>query len=167
MDFITGDGGFDFSQDFNSQENQACRLILTEIIYAILMQKQNGSFVLKIYDIFLKSTVEFIYLLNSLYKKVYIIKPNTSRFANSEKYIMCKGFRFSNIDFIKNKLISIIKVLYNIDFKKYSIKSILNVPLQHIYINQIQEINAILGNQQIETITNTIKLIENKKSDKI
>ena len=43
----------------------------------------------------------------------------------------------------------------------------MNLPLQHIYINQIQEINAILGNQQIETITNTIKLIENKKSDKI
>uniref|UniRef100_A0A6C0CPG4 Ribosomal RNA methyltransferase FtsJ domain-containing protein n=1 Tax=viral metagenome TaxID=1070528 RepID=A0A6C0CPG4_9ZZZZ len=167
MDFITGDGGFDFSQDFNSQENQASRLILTEIIYAILMQKQNGSFVLKIYDIFLKSTVEFIYLLNCLYKKVYIIKPNTSRFANSEKYIMCKGFRFSNIDFIKNKLVSIIKVLYKIDFNKYNIKSILNIPLQHIYINQIQEINAILGNQQIETITNTIKLIENKKNDKI
>ena len=57
--------------------------------------------------------------------------------------------------------------MYKIDFKKYNIKSILNLPLQHIYINQIQEINAILGNQQIETITNTIKLIENKKSDKI
>ena len=167
MDFITADGGFDFSENFNTQENQASRLILTEIIYAILMQKQNGSFVLKMYDIFLKSSVEFIYLLNCLYKKVYIIKPNTSRFANSEKYIVCKHFRFSNIDFIKQKLISIIKVLYNIDFKKYNIKSILNIPLQHIYINQIEEINAIFGNQQIETITNTIKLIENKKSDKI
>lgn len=167
MDFITGDGGFDFSYDFNSQENQASYLILTEIIYAILMQKQNGSFVLKMYDIFLKSSVEFIYLLNCLYKKVYIIKPNTSRFANSEKYIVCKHFRFSNIDFIKPKLISIIKVLYNIDFTKYNLKSVLNIPLQHIYINQIEEINAILGNQQIETITNTIKLIENKKTDKI
>jgi 23S rRNA U2552 (ribose-2'-O)-methylase RlmE/FtsJ len=167
MDFITGDGGFDFSEDFNTQENQASRLILTEIIYTILMQKQNGSCVLKMYDIFLKSSVEFIYLLNCLYKKVYIIKPNTSRLANSEKYIVCKNFRFSNIDFIKQKLISIIKVLYNIDFKKYNIKSILNIPLQHIYINQIEEINAILGNQQIENITNTIKLIEHKKTDKI
>ena len=35
MDIVTADGGFDFSDDFNNQETNAFRLILTQIAYAI------------------------------------------------------------------------------------------------------------------------------------
>ena len=57
----------------------------------------------------------------------------------------------------------------NIDFKKYQIKSVINIPIQLYFINQIEEINAILGQQQVENIVNTIKLINlnEKKSEKI
>ena len=49
MDIITGDGGFDYSVDFNKQEILSSRLILAQVIYAIIMQKKNGIFILKIY----------------------------------------------------------------------------------------------------------------------
>ena len=39
MDIITGDGGFDFSIDFNKQEQLAFRLILSQVAYAIGMQR--------------------------------------------------------------------------------------------------------------------------------
>ena len=52
MDIITGDGGFDFSQDYNNQEKSAFRLILTQVAYAITMQKHSGHFILKIFDMF-------------------------------------------------------------------------------------------------------------------
>ena len=45
MEIITADGGFDFSIDFNQQELMASRLILTEIFYALAMQKQDGILV--------------------------------------------------------------------------------------------------------------------------
>ena len=53
MEVITGDGGFDFSIDFNNQEEQALRLIFTQVMYAISMQKYNGTFILKLFDTFL------------------------------------------------------------------------------------------------------------------
>ena len=56
------------------------------------MQKRKGTFVLKIFDIFNKLSVDIIYLLSYYYKKVFIIKPNTSRYANSEKYIVCMDY---------------------------------------------------------------------------
>jgi 23S rRNA U2552 (ribose-2'-O)-methylase RlmE/FtsJ len=93
MDLITADGGFDFSIDFNSQEILSLKLIYAQICYAIAMQKQNGTFILKVFDLFTQCSLDMLFLLCSLYKNVYITKPNTSRLANSEKYIICKNFK--------------------------------------------------------------------------
>ena len=49
MDIITGDGGFDFSADFNKQESTLINIY--QVIYALIMQKKNGHFVLKLFDI--------------------------------------------------------------------------------------------------------------------
>ena len=40
MDIITGDGGFDFSIDFNKQEEISTKLIFCQICFAIAMQKK-------------------------------------------------------------------------------------------------------------------------------
>ena len=85
-----------------------------------------------------------------------------SGYANSEKYIICKHFKFINTENISNKLINILKILENIDFNEYYIDSILNIPIQYYYLNSIKEINAILGQQQINNILTTIKLINYK-----
>jgi 23S rRNA U2552 (ribose-2'-O)-methylase RlmE/FtsJ len=169
IDIITGDGGFDFSNNFNNQECAAFRLIYTQMVYAISMQKYGGTFILKIYDIFLKSTLEILYILSTFYTNIYITKPNTSRYANSEKYLVCTDFRYSNTNYIAQKFHDTLKVLNNIDFTKYQIRSVINIPIQLYFINQIEEINAILGQQQIENIVTTIKLINlnEKKGEKI
>ena len=40
---------------------------------------------LKMFDLFTYSSLDLLYILSLSYEKVYIVKPNTSRFANSEK----------------------------------------------------------------------------------
>ena len=51
MDLITADGGFDFSINFNHQETQALRLLLTEVIYTFMLQKNGGVFIFKMFDV--------------------------------------------------------------------------------------------------------------------
>ena len=48
MDLITGDGGFDFSSDFNNQESHISNLLFAQMAFALVMQKQGGCFILKI-----------------------------------------------------------------------------------------------------------------------
>lgn len=166
MDIITADGGIDFSIDFNEQENMAVRLIFTQVLYALLMQKKNGHFILKMFDIFLKPSVDILFILSCFYKKIYVTKPNTSRSANSEKYIICKYFKYDSIDNIKEKCINILKIIRKINFKEYYIRSIINIDIPYNFKNQLQELNTTLGVKQIENIRNTIKLInmrDNKK----
>ena len=46
MNYITADGGFDFSVDFNKQEDMSLKLIFSQIIYALFLQKPGGTFVI-------------------------------------------------------------------------------------------------------------------------
>lgn len=103
IDILTGDGGFDYSKDYNKQEYNSLPLIYSEIFLALNLQKKGGSFVCKIFDIFLKETIQLIQLLNLSYEKVYIFKPCLSRLSNSEKYLICKGFKGYNQNLV-NKL---------------------------------------------------------------
>lgn len=91
-DYITADGGFDFSNNFNCQEEISYNLIQSEIETAMLLQKIGGAFLLKVYDVSLEKTKRLLYNLYCSYDKMYFIKPITSRPANSEKYILCVDF---------------------------------------------------------------------------
>jgi 23S rRNA U2552 (ribose-2'-O)-methylase RlmE/FtsJ len=166
MDIITGDGGFDFSVDYSKQEHHVLRLLLTQVIYAISLQKKDGSFILKIFDIFIKPSIDIIYLLSCFYEDVYIYKPYTSRFGNSEKYIICKKFKSDNIEYIYDTFYNIIQSLVLLDYNNLTIKNILNIEIPIIYKNHLIDINAIYGQQQIETINNTFMLIQNNNKIK-
>jgi len=166
FDFITADGGFDFSVDFNKQEITISRLLFAQVAYAVSTQKYQGTFILKLFDCFMEHTVDILCLLSSFYDKVYITKPQTSRYANSEKYIVCKGFLFhSNESFFPFIYTTFEKMVADEDLY---IHRFLNIPISYYFLSKIEEINAIFGQQQIENIHYTISLIENRhKQDKL
>ena len=166
MDLITADGGFDFSNDFNNQEISIANLLFAQIAYALCMQKKNGSFVLKIFDCFMPHTIDLLFILSSFYDKVYITKPQTSRYANSEKYIVCKKFLFSSCnDFYPFLYEAFIKICHN---NNNCIHRFLNIPISNYFLTKLEEYNSIFGQQQIENIYYTISLIETKnKAEKI
>jgi 23S rRNA U2552 (ribose-2'-O)-methylase RlmE/FtsJ len=192
MDLITADGGFDFSFDFNHQEISISKLLFAQIAFAVCMQKKDGCFVLKIFDCFMQHTIDLLYLLCSFYEKVYITKPQTSRFANSEKYIVCKKFLFkSSADFFPFFYETFSKMLHRsetvstgelsvnknevntfyvkdgVSTEKY-IQRFLSLPLSNYFLTKLEEFNSIFGQQQIENIYYTISLIESKnKTEKI
>lgn len=163
MDFMTGDGGFDFSLDYEKQEIASLKLIYAQIMYAIMLQKKGGTFVLKIFDIFYRPSIELIYLLNCFYENIEITKPKTSRFANSEKYLVCTGFLFDDTReyfqcFLNN---------FNRFKTDEAIESIFKIELPLCFVQNIEEISAILGKKQLTIIHNTLMLIQEKRNDKI
>jgi len=93
MEIVTADGGFDFSSDFNNQEDLSMKLIRCETYCALHMVKEGGTYILKIYDMFHHQTINLMSLLKHCFKSIHIIKPLTSRPANSEKYLMCCGYK--------------------------------------------------------------------------
>ena len=159
-DFITADGGFDFSYNFNKQEQLSYRILLCEIVTALSIQKIGGSFVCKFFDMYTEITQSLIYLLFSTYKEVYITKPNTSRTANSEKYIVCKGFLGINKDYL-NKLYILVKNFDYVNKNNMFVNKLFDYNFNSKFIYNIKSINTNFFTNQIQSITNTLKLIKN------
>ena len=98
-----------------------------------------------------------------MYKDIYLTKPNTSRCANSEKYIVCKYFKL-------NSSFSLVKKFYNILSNFHDtmyIKRFLNIDLPYIFYAELEELNAIYGQRQLETISTTLQIIKNPKLEKL
>jgi len=161
FDFITADGGFDFSIDYNEQEKMASKLILIEILYGLMLQKINGNMVIKVYDIYQNLTLDFLYLLTNYYDKVYVYKPYTSRYANSEKYIVCRNL-YKKID---EKIIEKFKKIIK-DDNLNSVTRILNIDIPLYFILSIQTLNSMFGELQLDNINLTLSLLENFKGKK-
>lgn len=163
MDIVTGDGGFDFSNDFNKQELSVSKLLFAQVAFALCLQKKGGSFVLKIFDCFMQHTIDILYILSSFYEKVYIMKPHTSRYANSEKYVICKGFYHdSNRRFFGILHRAFEKMLRPVSNSPLYTHRLLSQNIPYYFYSKIEEYNAIFGQQQIENIHYTLLLIDNK-----
>lgn len=155
-DLITGDGGFDYSKNFNTQEEQSYKIIYSEIVMALLIQNLNGSFILKIFDCFTIFTLKCIYLLLYFYETVYIYKPLTSRIANSEKYIVCKNFKGIDND-LKFELLKSLNEL------KDGYLDISNIKIPNEFIYKLDNFNKEIISQQCSNIEETINLIKNNQ----
>ena len=165
IDLVTADGGFDFSFDFNQQENVISKLLFAQIAYALCIQKKGGTFVLKIFDCFMQHTIDLLYFLSCFYDKTHIIKPKTSRYANSEKYIVCSGFLYNNNnDFYTH----IYNCFQNMLKKDYAYCRFLSQDVPLYFIQKLEEYNSVFGQTQLKNINYTISLMSNKmRQDKI
>ena len=164
ISFITADGGIPDKSLFNKKEILHINLIICEIFLGLLVLEESGSFILKVFDLFLDSTVSMLYLLSYLFETVSITKPLTSRSTNSEKYIVCKGYHknlFTTT--IKNNLIKIISknkgilvYLDTVDILK--IETIFE-DIDPEFVNSIKMYNQMYTENQISNISYTLDYI--------
>ena len=163
VDFITADGGFNWKNE-NTQEQEACKLILGQIIGAIKLQKKSGSFVCKLFETYTNASVKILQLLTAFYENIYVVKPLMSRPSNSEKYVVCSDFKFSPSDKLYVSSIKQLDELLEKSFKTK--KNIFDIfpnfkPNDDMLATTIVLNNAI-ANQQFVSINEIVKFIESQ-----
>jgi 23S rRNA U2552 (ribose-2'-O)-methylase RlmE/FtsJ len=147
---VTADGGFDYTTDFE-QELSSYKLFYSEVFTALNIQEEKGSFICKFFDLFHYSTLQLIYLLYISYEKISFIKPSTSRQSNSEKYIVCQGFKGYNVE---------VSNLLCIHFGK----DILPLELPEVFIYMINNYHIKFIENQILRIDHTLYLINQRRN---
>jgi len=103
--FFTADGGFDFSNDYNAQEDSVFSLLLAEAILGLRVLTRGGICIIKCFDTFEKPTQDLIWLMSMAFCNWGLVKPFTSRAGNAERYFIGKGF-IGNIDDILEVLLA-------------------------------------------------------------
>lgn len=134
-EFITADGAFDVSDNYEQQEKISLDLLFNEITIALSSQSVGGTFIIKLFDFFLDKTWRLITWLKKCYTHVYICKPPSSRPVNSERYCVCIGFiRHFHYPILENSL-SNFKLFLTEKLLDFQIESLEKV-FHHITIDE-------------------------------
>ena len=160
-DFITADGGFDWGYE-NIQEQEALKLILSQIVMALEIQAKGGNFVCKFYESFTNVTAKIFIILTTFYKDVYMVKPLMSRASNSEKYAVCMNFLDPKDKNKKiEKLNNIIEAMNKTNNKDSNIVELFpEFNMSDQFKSTLIKLNTEIANKQFETINAMITFIE-------
>jgi hypothetical protein len=152
----TADGGFDFSSDFNAQEETILPLLTAEFYLGLKCICRGGIIIVKIFDTTLRPTLELLWIVTRYFREWSIVKPRTSRGGNAERYIICKGFLGldSESDNFFRKSIELAT-------QNKIILSFLDSPLDQGWIQTMLEIQEAVAQQETDIIDKTLALIKN------
>ena len=156
VDLITSDCGiFVEPHEYNKYEEKISDIEFAQFFNLLNLLKKGGSGILKTFiPLELASNVCIIYFLTTVFEKVYISKPITSRPNNSEIYIVC--INYSGVE--QNILNDLRKLLDNFD---PNIQWIKNIP--ETFIKQLEDYIIDITRQQISYLLNIFYFIDNEK----
>jgi 23S rRNA U2552 (ribose-2'-O)-methylase RlmE/FtsJ len=93
----TADGGFDFSSDYDAQEDSVFPLLLAEFLIGLQVLTPGGCLVIKCFDTLEIPTMDLLWIASRCFREWSLVKPKTSRAGNAERYFVGKG-RLSHIE---------------------------------------------------------------------
>jgi hypothetical protein len=142
--------------------------LVQSVITILRNQNYNGTTIIKIGNIFHKPVVDILYFLSSLYDKVYITKPSTNNITSFERYIVCKSFQHNENSFTYLKFNYLKLLIFIKKIEDKHVCSLLDFEVPYFFKNKIDDLNIIIGQQQLEALDQIISIYKNKnKDDKI
>lgn len=90
-DLVTSDAGVDIGRDFDRQEELNLAVHSGQVEAALGLVAPGGTALLKTYSISLPESVALVARLLDEFATVELVKPLTSRPANSEMYLVARG----------------------------------------------------------------------------
>lgn len=167
---VTADGGFDYSSDFNGQELNSCQIIYSEMVVALKILMEKGTFICKVFDLFSVTMIRILDILQRNFEYMYIYKPESSRPANSEKYIICINFLNKISEENKDELLYNIKIWNHMvdskdeTFKKDHFMDIQNIKSTSQLIHELNIYNKTYLNYQKKSLNKILDIAKNNPS---
>ena len=157
--------------EINNYENLNHYIIdLIELLIIVLNYLKENSFViLKINNIFYKPIIEIIYIFCSFFEKINIIKPTTSNIITHDKYIILQNLKLNYYSFetINNYIVALKNIIDKFNHNN-NIHKLIDGKIPYYFLNKIDDINIIIGQQQLESLNQIINILKSKnKNDKI
>jgi hypothetical protein len=123
--------------------------VLQIVMIIIKTQCDKGCCLIKINYIYHKPIIDILFLLSSVYSKIYLIKP-TLMDTTDYKYVFCKYFNNSpEQSHISNQNYKLLDTFLNKPDLK-NITQLIDYDTPAYFIYKINEINLIIGQQQLE-----------------
>lgn len=152
---VTADGGFSVDGNEDLQEVLSKNIYLCQCLTALEILRNDGNFVVKLFDTFTRFSIGLIYLMYNCFEKVTIIKPNASRPANSERYLICCKLQNVNLLKIKNYLRYVCKKLWELKDDNRSVSELISFEIMEqdeSFFKFIKSSISNIGNYQVNAL---------------
>lgn len=154
---------FNFNLNNDLQHDQCTTF--QHMIYALFIilftQAHNGSCTIKVDHLHYRLIIDIIYILNTMFNKVHIIKPSCSPIISSARYIVCKHFTPP-----ANCSAQIDALLHLIMGNNMSnVVSLLDTIVPCHFMTKIEEVNVIVGQHQLDGFFQIINILKNKNKE--
>ena len=159
-DLIISDNNYKFVNKLY-EEQEAFKLLIGTFILGLKAQKESGSFICKIYEIFTDVTIKLICIIKHFYKTVYIYKPYTSNYLNTELYLVCKDFIPSKS--FSNDINKLEKLFNSITNESQIFDIITSFKISDKLFEKILNMNLVISSLQFNQINKLISYIEKKE----
>lgn len=135
------------------------------LMVIIRNQMTHGCCIIKISHIFYKPIIDVLFILSSLFEKMYILKPNTSNITTFDRYVICKNFQYNecNIKQLKVTYFRLAVFLKKLDGKY--ITSVMEQEIPYYFTTKLNDLNIIIGQQQLDSLNLVINLMKNKNKN--
>ena len=159
---------FEFPQCDYANTTQYIHNMLLSLIIITKYQANLGTCIIKIDNIFYKAIIDIIFLLSSFYDKILLIKPIISNITKGERFIVCKSFNCGIVENsnIRNKIDE--QILTKLNYSGTDdkcISSLINDEIPYYFLNKLEESNAVIGQQQLESYDQIINIFKNRNRD--
>lgn len=152
VNLYTSDLGFDVSSDYNNQELLQCPANIGQILTGLLVLKKGGCLITKQYTIFEPITLSVMHITSYFFDEFYICKPATSREANSETFLVGKGFRGATLDHVY------IKALFD-KITSFDPSPLIDAKLYMLFIKQCITLSKQITDKQIHKIDSDVERV--------
>jgi len=142
--------------------NKYIRNIILTLLIISKYQMNRGMSIIKIDNILYKPIIDVIFILASMYDKMYLVKPSISNITTTERYLICRGF---NEKLNSKTLANIIAHLSTNIMHRNNIYSLIDNELPYYLLNKINESNLVIGQQQLEAYDQIITIYKNKNRE--
>jgi len=140
-------------------EQEMTDILIGEIITALNILSDGGSFVCRVFETFTMPVNKLIFMLSSVFDEVYLVKPLLSHMSTSEKFLVCLNYKS------KKQILEQLEVLLK-DMNKNTKLNIVDIfpdlELPTEFITTMININTQIANKQSLAINKIVKFIKSQ-----
>jgi cap2 methyltransferase len=162
LQFITSDVKFVPPEiNFDEEENINIPVHMGHLLCALLCLEKGGTMILKEFTYFETPSICLLFLAAALFDQLLLIKPETSRPANSEIYIVGFGYhkeKFSDV--MSEHLLKVLGYIRNLAKLTGSPSLFAKDDLPTDYVKRIEEVMTNVSSREIVQINRNIELFK-------
>ncbi len=168
LDLMTSDVKYvPMEVNFDEEEYINKPVHMGHLLCALMCLEKGGSMLLKEFTFFEAPSVCLLYLAACCFDQLMIIKPETSRPANSEVYILGIGYKKNLTPFDMERLLNILNYIRPLNNEHGSPAIFQKKDVPQDFVDQVIEMSQKMAQSQIDQLEKNIALYKKNKNTPI